>query len=237
MTRWDPGAEDRLREAALDLYLAHGFDSVTVTEIAERAGLTRRTFFRYFADKREVLFSGSGRIPGAVIEAVQDADENLSPIDAAFQALTVIGTRLGDYADRAGERRAVIAASPELQERERTKLAAISAALATGLRQRGADEETVTLLAPVAGAIFATAFERWIDQAGRADFADIFRDAVTEVRSALAVGWGKDSAMATPRGRPTRGPDRALRPAGRDRGAAAVLRASPTSAPSGRDHR
>jgi AcrR family transcriptional regulator len=185
VTRWDPGAQDRLRQAALDLYLAHGFESVTVTEIAERAGLTRRTFFRYFADKREVLFAGSERIPGAVIEAVHDADEGLSPLEAALQALTVIGTRLGDYADRTGERRAVIAASPELQERERTKLAAISAALATGLRQRGADEASARLLAPVAGAIFATAFERWIDHADR-EFAEIFYEAVTEVRSALA---------------------------------------------------
>ncbi|MEU1298149.1 helix-turn-helix domain-containing protein, partial [Streptomyces sp. NPDC005840] len=86
MARWDAGAAERLREAALDLFGEHGYDAVTVTQIAERAGLTRRTFHRHFPDKREILFAGSERLPPAVAEAVLAADPGLPPLRAALSA-------------------------------------------------------------------------------------------------------------------------------------------------------
>lgn len=76
MARWDPGTEERLTKAALELYREHGYDSVTVTRIAERAGITRRSYFRYFPDKREVLFAGSERLPAAAADAVLAADRS-----------------------------------------------------------------------------------------------------------------------------------------------------------------
>lgn len=186
MARWDPGARDRLRRAALELYLERGFEDVPVVEIAERAGLTRRTFFRYFADKREVLFAGSERLPGAVADAFRDADGDLSAFDAVLHALTVVGAALIEYGGNARERRAVIAASPELQERERTKLAGVTAALADALRERGVADTGAQLLAQVGVAIFRTAFDRWIDHDGRADFRCCFGAVTAELRTALA---------------------------------------------------
>jgi AcrR family transcriptional regulator len=138
MARWDPGAEQRLRKAALELYAEHGYDSVTVNQIAEHAGLTRRSYFRYFPDKREVLFAGSERLPAAVTEAIRAVDPSVAPWPAVLQTAVAIGELLADMAEDTDVRRAVIAASPELQERERTKLASVTAALREGRRADGA---------------------------------------------------------------------------------------------------
>jgi AcrR family transcriptional regulator len=187
MPRWDPRARDRLRDAALELYLERGYESVTVTEITERAGLTRRTFSRYFTDKRDVLFAGSEQLPVALADAVLRADDALRPFGALLAALVNIGEMLADQVPHAAQRRAVIKASPELQERERTKIAAVTDALADALQQRGAAEPAAKLLAHVGVAIFQAAFERWADQPERAGFSACFREAATEVASSVGV--------------------------------------------------
>jgi AcrR family transcriptional regulator len=188
MARWDPGAEDRLRQAAMDLFLERGFEAVTATDIAVRAGLTRRTFFRYFTDKREVLFAGSEQLVDAVADAAHAVDARRSPIETVLQALSSVGSALAELSARASDRRTVIAASPDLQERERTKMAAVTAALTAALRQRGIDDSTAHMFGQVGVAVFATAFGRWVDSAGRADFAETFQQTVAELRSAMADG-------------------------------------------------
>src|ERR1700722_8853924 len=121
MPRWDADAEERLRAAAIELYLELGYENVTVTQIADRAGLTRRTFSRYFTDKRDVLFAGSEQLPPALAEALLGADSELCPFEALLTALAEVGAVLADrVASHAAQRRAVIARSPELQERGRT---------------------------------------------------------------------------------------------------------------------
>src|ERR1700733_10318974 len=123
MTRWQPDARGRLVKAAIDLYGERGFDNTTVADIAERAGLTRRTFFRYFADKREVLFSGSERLQQTMVDALTGA-----PATAAAMEATV-----GFFADNrefARQRVSVITANADLRERELIKFATLSAALA-----------------------------------------------------------------------------------------------------------
>src|ERR1700756_5669070 len=121
MPRWEQGAEDRLREAALALFLEHGYENVTVAQITERAGLTRRTFSRYFTDKRDVLFAGSEQLPTVLADAVRGADAALPPFAALLAGLTAAGELLAGRVSYAAQRRAVVAASSELQERERTK--------------------------------------------------------------------------------------------------------------------
>ncbi|CAL9670816.1 MULTISPECIES: TetR/AcrR family transcriptional regulator [Streptomyces] len=186
MARWDPGAEQRLKRAALELYLEHGYDNVTVTDIAERAGLTRRSYFRYFPDKREVLFGGSERLPPALAEAVLAADPDAAPLAAALDALSRVGTRLLEQVQDVAERRAVIDASPELQERERTKAAAVTRALRDALVQRQVEAETAELVAQLATVAFGHAFRQWIDAEGRTSFGSCL-DAVTgRLRDALA---------------------------------------------------
>jgi AcrR family transcriptional regulator len=187
MPRWDPRAEDRLRDAALELYLEQGYENVTVAQITTRAGLTRRTFSRYFTDKRDVLFAGSQQLPGALSDAVLHADEALPPFGALLFALVDIGELLAGRVPHAAQRRAVIKASPELQERERTKFAAVTGALAGALQQRGAPGSRAELLARVGVAIFQTAFERWTDQPEHAGFSARVREATAELASSLGA--------------------------------------------------
>lgn len=183
MARWDPEGEERLRRAAIDLFLAHGYEHVTVSQIAERAGLTRRTFSRYFADKRDVLFAGSERLPGVLADAVRAVGPEVAPYEALLEALTSVAAVLGDrVAEHASQRRAIIAASPELQEREHAKFAAVAADLATALRERGADEPTSRLLADVGVAILRQAFVRWTEAPQGVEPTDL----VTYVHEAAA---------------------------------------------------
>jgi AcrR family transcriptional regulator len=180
MPRWEPQAKERLRDVALEMYVEHGYENVTVAEITERAGLTRRTFFRYFRDKRDVLFAGSEQLPTALAAAVCHADAALSPFEALLAALADVGGLLIERIPHAAQRRAVIGASPELQERERTKFAAVVAALADALTIRGAVEPETRLLAQVGVAIFQNAFDRWADQPD-ADFPTLIRDVTVKL--------------------------------------------------------
>ncbi|MET9358475.1 helix-turn-helix domain-containing protein [Streptomyces sp. NPDC006617] len=186
MARWDPGAEQRLKRAALELYVERGYDDVTVTDIAERAGLTRRSYFRYFPDKREVLFGGSELLPPALAEAVLATDPDTAPLTAVLGAMSRVGTELVAQVHDSAERRAVIDASPELQERERTKAAAITRAVRDALVQRQVETDTAELVAQLATVAFGNAFRRWIDAEGRIGF-DSCLDTVTDrLRAALA---------------------------------------------------
>jgi AcrR family transcriptional regulator len=185
MPRWDPQAEERLREAAVALFLERGYDTVTVTDITDRAGLTRRTFSRYFADKRDVLFAGSEQLPVIVAQAVRNADEALSPAEALLSGLAETGTVLADRVPRSSERRRIVATSPELQERERTKFAAVADALAEALRIRGATETTARLLADVGLTIFVTSFIRWTEEPDGADFPAYVHETAAELTDAL----------------------------------------------------
>ncbi|MEY9931711.1 AcrR family transcriptional regulator [Catenulispora sp. GP43] len=186
MPRWEPSAEDRLREAALALFLARGYENVTVADITQAAGLTRRTFSRYFADKRDVLFAGSDRLPQVVSGAVAGADAGLGPAEALLAGLADTGRILARTVPRSPERRRIVAGSPELQERERTKFAAVSDSLTGALRERGATESAARMLAEVGIAVFRAAFARWTEEPDGADFPVYIHEAAAELTAALA---------------------------------------------------
>ncbi|ACU73421.1 transcriptional regulator, TetR family [Catenulispora acidiphila DSM 44928] len=186
MPRWEPSAEDRLREAALALFLDRGYENVTVSDITDHAGLTRRTFSRYFADKRDVLFAGSDRLPAVISKAVRDADPALGPAEALLAGLADTGTILARNVPRSPERRRVVAGSAELQERERTKLAAVTDSLTEALQERGASGTAARLLADVGIAVFRTAFAGWTEEPDGADFPVYVHEAAAELTSALA---------------------------------------------------
>src|SRR6201991_2746146 len=166
MTRWEPNARGRLGLAALELYSERGYDQTTVAEIAKRAGLTERTFFRYFADKREVLFHGSVMLQERLVQGIEDAAPTLSPIDAVGAALAAAARPMEEIRDFALRRQAIVAANPELQERELIKLAALAAALADALRRRGAPAPAASVAAEAGIAVFKVAFLRWAAQDG-----------------------------------------------------------------------
>jgi AcrR family transcriptional regulator len=185
--RWDADAEERLRSAAIELYLELGYENVTVAQIADRAGLTRRTFSRYFTDKRDVLFAGSEALPGLLAEALGRGDPDLGPFDALLTALVEVGGVLGPrVGPLAAQRRVVIARSPELQERGLTKFAAVADALAAALRRRGLDGPGAALLADVGVAVFRSGFDRWVDDPDGPDLPDRLREAAAEITGTIA---------------------------------------------------
>ena len=187
MTRWEPNASGRLGLAALELYRERGYDQTTVAEIAKRAGLTERTFFRYFADKREVLFHGSHLLQERLVQGIEDAAPALSPIDAVGAALEAAACPFDEARDFALRRQAIIAANPELQERELIKLASMAATLAETLKARGVPADAAGLSAEISIAVFQTAFERWQQDDARTDFPGVIRDSLGQL-SALTSG-------------------------------------------------
>jgi AcrR family transcriptional regulator len=186
MSRWQPNARGRLEQAALELYIERGFDQTTVAEIAERAGLTERTFFRYFADKREVLFWGQGALMELVTKHIADAEGSASPIDAVGAGLKATGELFKDRREHARRRQAVIDANPGLQERELIKLSSLAVAIAEELARRGVGEPTAKLTAETGVAVFKVAFDRWISASKATDLAQVVTESLDELRALTA---------------------------------------------------
>jgi AcrR family transcriptional regulator len=186
MARWEPDARGRLERAALELYGERGFDQVTVAEIAERAGLTERTFFRHFADKREVLFWGEGALHELFVHSVVGAPGSAAPIDAVAAALDAASMIFEGRREQARKRRAVIAANAGLQERELIKLASLASAMADALRRRGVTDPAASLTAEAGVAVFKVAFERWLDDTEDRDLSQLIRESLDELKAVAA---------------------------------------------------
>jgi AcrR family transcriptional regulator len=187
MGRWEPNALQRLQQAAMALFLERGYTRTTVGEIAARAQLTERTFFRYFTDKREVLFSGSKDFEKFVVESIASTPKTTPPLDAvlaAFEATTPFFAERRAYARR---RQALIERHAELRERELIKFAELASIIAGKLRGRGLSKSTATLVAETGVAVFQNAFERWVGSTGKKqDLTDHIRAALADLRLVAA---------------------------------------------------
>jgi AcrR family transcriptional regulator len=186
MGRWEPNARGRLAMAALELYVERGFEQPTVAEIARRAGLTERTFFRHFADKREVLFWGSAALQELIVSTLASAPDTAAPIDAVAAALQAAGAAIQEGGERPRQRQSVIAANPELQERELIKLASLATAIASALRRRGVSDLAASLTAEAGIAVFRIAFERWIGAPTQGDLPYFIRESLDELKAVTA---------------------------------------------------
>jgi AcrR family transcriptional regulator len=186
MGRWSPDALGRLQQAAMELFEERGFDDATVTEIAERAGLTKRTFFRYFADKREVLFSGSQDLQDRFAGAVAAAPADATPMAAVTAALDAVGEAFAPRHAFATRRAAIIVANPELLERELIKLATLTEAVAQALRDRGVADPAATFCAHTAVTVFHVAFGRWVAPGNERPLKQLQREALAELRAVTA---------------------------------------------------
>jgi len=182
MGRWEPDAKGRLERAALELYAERGFDDTTVAEIAERAGVTERTFFRHFADKREVLFRGD-ELALLVVDALKSTPADLSPLDAVALALESTASFFDDRRPHSKKRQSVIDANPALRERELIKLASMAESVAHALRDRGVSDPAAGLSAEAGIAVFKVAFERWLDDRAERSIAVHIREALAELKS------------------------------------------------------
>jgi AcrR family transcriptional regulator len=173
MGRWEPNARGRLAKAALTLYAEQGFEQTTAAQIARSAGLTERTFFRHFADKREVLFYGSDSVLDLLVQAVAGAPPAAGPINAVSAALQAVGAVIQETPEPARLRYAVVSVNQELRERELAKLAEFAAAMAAALRDRGVPELAASLAAETGTAVYRVTFARWIAGQAQPDLGDL----------------------------------------------------------------
>jgi len=200
VSRWRPDARERLERAAVELFAVQGFAATTVPQITARAGLTTRTFFRHFADKREVLFGGD-EVPQFAAGLIADAPASLDPLTLIVSGLqTVAETRFAGQRDDFRRRRAIIRSDEGLRERELRKRAALAEVIKDGLAGRGVDGRTAALLAETCVTVLNVALDEWLDSADddRTLF-DIMLDTLASLRGALgpiAAGITQATARA-----------------------------------------
>jgi AcrR family transcriptional regulator len=188
VARWEPDAQGRLVAAALELFAERGYDLTTVADVAERAGVTERTFFRYFTDKREVLFGAGQAWEDQIIAGIEDADPSLAPLDVVAAGLVAGASLLDERRAFAVRRAAVLAATPSLQERELLKMTKLADGIALTLGKRGVADFDARLAAETGVAAFRVAFARWIaDADGDLSLGEHITDVASALR-ALAGG-------------------------------------------------
>jgi AcrR family transcriptional regulator len=184
MMRWEPGARERLQAAALELFATRGFEQTTAAEIAQAVGLTERTFFRNFSDKREVLFHGQERFLQTFVDGVDEAPADASAFELIAAALQAAALFFPDERrPYSRTRQTVIEQNPALQERELHKLAGLAATVAAALRARGIAEPTATLAAQSAATVFGVAFAQWIGEGESRSLPDITSEVLRELRN------------------------------------------------------
>ncbi|WP_353647845.1 TetR family transcriptional regulator [Nakamurella sp. A5-74] len=191
MVRWQPAASERLQKAALELFGSRGFDETTVADIALAVGLTERTFYRYFADKREVLFSGQGEFEQLFLGALAKTRGHTYPFDTVGRALSDVCSIFGPFTEERRPysrlRQAVILAHRELQERELLKMHSLSRALGAALRERGVAEPTASLAAESGVMLFRLSFEQWVAPGEGRSLSAIEHDMFAELRAMTAT--------------------------------------------------
>lgn len=187
MSRWKPDAQGRLMSAAIELFDEQGYEATTVAEIAERAGLTKRTFFRYFSDKREVLFSGSQELQRLWLEGLAAAPAQASPLAVVTAGLDPVAEMFTERHPFARIRAQIIEANPELQERELIKLQSLAAAIKGALVERGVSVNAAILAAQAGVTVFHVAFAHWVQQNDPTAFRRLMDESLEELRSVTAA--------------------------------------------------
>lgn len=196
--RWEPDGAGRLQAAALELFAEQGFERTTVAEIAERAGLTKRSFFNHFADKREVLFSPLSDMQREIVtREIGLCADSLPPLDAVVCGFQAAASELFEQRRDAVARRAdIIGANPELQERELRKRSVLTGAIAAALRARGIDSGAALLSARAGVLVQQTAMERWRQPAENRPLRECLSGALLELRTIIDQTTGQRTAAA-----------------------------------------
>ncbi len=190
MARWEPGARERIVAAAVDLFTEQGYDDTTVLQIAERAGITRSTFFRHFPDKRELLSAGQETLSKLLAEGIAEAPDGATPLEAVAAGLVRASSEMGPANRQLGPRiTAAVAASAELQERAVLKNVGLAAAMTDALKDRGASDTLAHLAAEMGVLAFKRGFAEWseTDPGGTDDLAPYTLAALDDLRKASAA--------------------------------------------------
>jgi len=189
VSRWEPNARGRLERAALELFVEQGFAETTVPQITARAGLTTRTFFRHFADKREVLFAYESELPERVARLVADAPASHGPMEVIAEGLQIVAaTQFTGQLEYLRTRRCVVQADEGLRERELRKQAILSDAISLGFANRGLDDLTATLAAHTAVTTFSVSVDRWLEQDTEQSLSDHLRETLTALLAVTTSG-------------------------------------------------
>ncbi|MCU1551950.1 MAG: TetR family transcriptional regulator [Glaciihabitans sp.] len=189
MARWESGARERLVVAAVDLFTEQGYDATTVTQIAERAGVTKSTFFRYFPDKRDILVAGQETLSHLLAEGIAEAPDGASPLEAVAAGLERVSSAMGQMNRELGPRmKAAIAASAELQERHLLKSVGLAAAMTTALTARGIPDPTARVAGELGVLAFTRGYAEWSEGDHQSDheLAHYTLAALNELRAASA---------------------------------------------------
>jgi AcrR family transcriptional regulator len=189
MGRWEPGARERLVLAAVDLFHEQGYDETTVVQIAERAGVTKSTFFRHFPDKRDLLVAGQAAMSALLADGIRDAPADAAPLDAVAAGLRRAATAYGPMSRKIAPRlEAVLAASEELRQRNAQKAVGLAEAMEQALIARGVPAITARLAAELGVLAHHTAYTRWAAEpaAPSEAMADYSVEALDELRRAAA---------------------------------------------------
>ncbi|MCU1557719.1 MAG: TetR family transcriptional regulator [Microbacteriaceae bacterium] len=187
MARWEPGVRERLVVAAVDLFIEQGYDATTVTQVAERAGVTRSTFFRYFPDKRDILVAGQETLSHLLAEGIAEAPAGISPLEAVAAGLERVSSAMGPMNRELGPRmKAAVAASAELQERHILKSVGLAAAMTAALIARGVPDPTAHLAGELGVLAFTRGYAEWSegDRQSENDLAYYTTTALNELRAA-----------------------------------------------------
>ncbi|WP_019929757.1 TetR/AcrR family transcriptional regulator [Nocardia sp. BMG111209] len=196
MARWEGNTRGRLERAALDLFTEQGYDRTTVAQIAKRANLTERSFYRWFPDKREVLFGGGEELQERFVAAIEAAPAGADPL-AMLMAAFATAPEVIRPREFLRERSAVIAANPPLHERELIKVASLSEALVAALARRGHDPRAARLATDAGMAIFRHAGQRWMADE-HADHARLLSDSAADLLAVLTPNAVPGGANAGP---------------------------------------
>jgi AcrR family transcriptional regulator len=186
MGRWEPNARERLERAALDLFIEHGFDQVTVPEITARAGLTTRTFFRHFADKREVLFADSDQMPLLAARLVLGAPPELGPVEVVAHGFPTLAFEA--FEGRLGQikrRKIVMDGNAGLRERELRKMEELVDAIRQAFEDRGVTAVTAAVVAETAVGLVKVSLSRWIESDGREPLQTVMADSLQQLHDAF----------------------------------------------------
>jgi AcrR family transcriptional regulator len=187
MPRWQPDGRERLVLAAMQLFSEQGYDETTVAEIAERAGLTKSTFFRHFPDKRDVLSAGQETLSRLLVEGIESAPPKATPLTAVAAGLERAASAMGPFnRDLAPLMQAAIAANTELQDRAALKQVGLAAAMAGALSDRGVAEPTATVAAELGVLAFKQAYAAWIASDDDQDLAELCRITLDQLRTTVA---------------------------------------------------
>src|SRR5437763_7726292 len=189
MGRWEPGARERLVMAAVDLFTEQGYDATTVAQIAERAGVTKRTFSRHVPDKRELLVAGQEALSRLLTEGIAGAPADASPLEAVAAGLVRASTAMGPMSRQIAPRlKAAVAASAELQERDALKSVSLAAAMTAALIARGVPGPTAALASELGVLAFKRGYAGWSDSDRTPEdgFAAYLLKALDELRAASA---------------------------------------------------